>query len=147
MKALPQKQTQVFFFKVKHNQEKLKTLCEITQKHFEQKQPILIAVPNQESAEYLDKLLWKMPEISFVPHQIVNTPSSEKVVIAISCQENFNLAQVLLNLCPDISPIWNAFALIYELDDETDPLKKELSNKKKLAYKNFGQTLTDINHC
>lgn len=124
----------VNFLTVADNASKLKQLCQVVNQHFSKGESVLIAVPTQEAAIYLDQLLWKMPEESFTPHLISNAFTEEKVAIT-TATNNVNRATVLLNLLPTIHPNSNEFELIYELYDQTSPEKEELSKKKQAQYK------------
>jgi len=115
--------------KVKSNHEKLQKLCQTVQYHFEKKEQLLIAVPNEEVARYIDQLLWKLPQDSFLPHKIASKECDINVIITTS-MSNLNQAKVLINLLPGIHPLTSQFQIIYELYDETDPAKEMLSKER-----------------
>lgn len=121
------------FIQVNDNATKLKAICHTVQSYFERKEPCLIIVPNLESAEYVNQLLWKYPEHSFIPHEVADHPTKELVVITIK-KENPNLAKVILNLCPEAVPNFKEFNLIYEFWDETHPAKAEFSVQRRAFY-------------
>lgn len=131
------KKPQIIFIKVSNNPAKASCLCSIIQNHFTQKQSILVAVPNAEVATYVDQLLWKRPEESFLPHTIAQSNTKEAVVIT-SKPENLNDATILFNLCTTSSLIANQFELIYELLDETHADKLKLSQERLQAYTKEG---------
>src|ERR1700733_12508764 len=110
----------VQFLHVADNTIKTSSISSVVGNHFLQKQPILIIVPNADAASYVDQLLWRLPEDSFVPHQIASEPISENVVITTE-HRNLNGAKFLFNLCSTIIPIFSQFELIYELLDQTHP--------------------------
>lgn len=123
----------VAFLKVADNATKLKAIVTAVTSLIAQNKKVLIAVPNIEAASYLDALLWQQPEESFTPHIVAHAPCEEIVVIA-TVQANLNQADVLFNLCPDISPITSQFSEVIDLDDQTTPAKAEASLKRKKAY-------------
>lgn len=123
----------ITFLIVKDNQTKLKSICKIAQKHFEKKQPILILAPSEEIAEYIDQLLWRIPEESFLPHQKSDLSSNDFITISTK-MENLNRARIAFNLYSSICPLHQEFDQIYELYDETHPSKKEQSLQRKNAY-------------
>lgn len=135
--------TEIKFLHVKTNQEKVSRLCQTVQRSFDTKERLLIAVPQHEVAQYLDTLLWRFPQESFLPHRISEQPCDDWVVITTS-SENLNQAKTLINLLPSIHPSYAHYALLYEIFDETDPLKKEASEKKVAFYKNQRLNLTHI---
>lgn len=123
--------TQVHFLQIADNAQKMLTLCTLAQKHFYAKEKMLICVPTDEAAAYIDLLLWRMPEESFIPHEIANPA---KITIAKST-ENINEATILINLGPQIPINLDAFACIYELYDKTHPSKVEQAEQKLAAYR------------
>lgn len=127
------KNTDIIFIKVADNQSKLQKITDKVQKHFDLGHHILISVPNDDVALYVDQLLWKMPIDSFIPHKIINSQSNERIGIS-TIQENLNKAKVLINLCPQAFENYNQFEVVYELFDETHPSKTELSIQRQSAY-------------
>lgn len=123
----------VSFIPVADNAAKLKTICEIVHNQFHAGKTLLIRVPNAEAAAYVDALLWKAPEESFLPHCIALQSTPERCVISYA-NSNVNKASVLLNLCSDICPFHVEFETIFELWDETHPSKLDLSAKRKADY-------------
>jgi DNA polymerase-3 subunit chi len=123
----------IIFLKVVTNQEKLLHLTKTIQRHFDMGEKISILCPSLKVAEYIDELLWRMPEDSFIPHKTLSAPSSEHV--AITCQgENFNNAQILINLCKDIPAQPLQFQVVYDLFDQTDAAKEDLSRARFSSY-------------
>lgn len=123
----------IFFLKVSDNPSKLKRICDLIQQHFMHGNRLLIAVHNAEAAQYIDQLLWRMPEESFLPHVIAQEKSSEQIVITTK-NGNLNNAAILLNLCPEIPSMCDFFEKIYDLYDETQPGKLALSQKRQADY-------------
>lgn len=127
----------VFFFHIKDNQAKIRCICTQVQDSIEKGKKVLITVPNQEAASYIDLLLWRFPEESFLPHLVMSKPTKEWIAITITDQ-NVNGATRLLNLCPMISPLHMQFEEIYELYDETHLQKATISQKKLEEYQSRG---------
>jgi len=132
----------VYFLSVTDNTTKLNSICNVIQDHFYKKETILISVASDEAAVYIDTLLWKMPEESFIPHLIAKNTVNERVVITTS-QTNLNQAGVLVNLCSTMPTNINDFNVIYELMDRTHPEKEILANKRKAAYEAAGLNILD----
>lgn len=130
----PEQKPLITFLKVWDNRSKIKAVLETVKGLILKKKRSLIAVPNLDAANYLDELLWKEPEESFIPHLIATEPCEEIVVIS-TIHSNFNRAEALINLCPEISPISDQFELIFDLEDSTSPEKAKLSAERKAAYK------------
>ncbi|MBS4169161.1 DNA polymerase III subunit chi [Parachlamydia sp. AcF125] len=127
----------VDFFSVNNAREKLTSICQIVQHHFLKKKRLLIAAPNEEAAQYLNGLLWKYPEESFVPHIWTESPTEECVAITCS-QDNVNRASILLHLGPSVHVKWGLFQQIYELFDQTDQEKQKASEARKAYYIEVG---------
>lgn len=125
--------SRITFLKVKTNQEKLVSITKIVERHFDSAQNILISTPNDQVANYIDQLLWRMTEESFIPHKIATEPCKDAVIIT-STPENFNEASVLINLCPGCPPSFNEFTTVYELYDLTHPEKEALSKSRHESY-------------
>jgi DNA polymerase IIIc chi subunit len=123
----------IIFIKVNDNTKKLFKICQIVRQHFDSEERILFTTPTQEAAQYLDQLLWRLPEEGFLPHNIIVKDSEERIGIS-TILENLNKADVLFNLCPTASPIFSQFKTVYELYDETHPSKAEQSRIKQAAY-------------
>lgn len=131
----------IFFLKVADNSSKLKRLCDVIQEHFLEGVHIQISVPSAEAATYIDQLLWRLPEESFLPHFIVHEKSSAQIVITTK-PENLNKATILFNLCPEVPPMSDFFEKIYDLYDETQPSKLALSQQRQSAYQAAGHSIS-----
>jgi DNA polymerase III subunit chi len=130
--------TEVIFFTVKDNSGKVQWICQKVQEAMQNEKRLLITVPSEEAASYLDTLLWKTPEESFVPHIISRSPNSEWVVISTLSTHNLNQAQYLINLSLPPSPIYHHFEKIFELYDLTHPQKQQASDEKLAYYQSKG---------
>ena len=122
----------IIFLTAKTSEEKFQKITGAAWSHFEKKEPFFILSPSDEVSEYLDKLLWKYPKNSFLPHVISSTPSHELVVISTK-NENLNRSVAVLNLSP--SPlIWKDLVkVIYEL--ETPEKQVEVKQKFQVYRK------------
>lgn len=132
--------TRVVFFQVRDNASKLKRIVETAHSHFEKKEPILILVEDDRSASFVDELLWKMPETSFLPHVAADNAVTDLIAIA-KIKKNLNNAPIAFNLCPTPLLIEGPFRIIYEFEDLTTPHKKSLSSLRYDAYKGAGHLI------
>jgi DNA polymerase IIIc chi subunit len=128
---------QVIFLRAATNESKMSAICKSVQHHFNLGHTILIAVPSHDAALYVDQLLWRFPEESFLPHAIADAATTERVVITM-VGTNVNQASILLNLCPMASSICMQFTTVYELLDETHPDKLRLSQQRQSTYESQG---------
>ena len=126
--------TRVIFFQVRSSADKLKMLCETTQSHFDKKEHFLILVEDLKTEEFVNELLWKTPETSFLPHTAGDEKTQDLIAIT-KTKNNVNEARVAFNLCPTPLVIDTPFRIIYELEDLTNPNKSKLSCLRFDAYK------------
>ena len=126
--------TRVVFFQVRDTASKLRRIVETAQSHFEKKEPFLILVEDEKSQKFVDELLWKLPETSFLPHLLADEPTTNPLVIT-KAKKNLNQAKVAFNLCSTPLLIEGPFRIIYEFEDLTAPNKKNLSSLRFDAYK------------
>ena len=116
---------------------KLRRIGASVEYFFLKKRKVPITVPSDAAAKYLDDFLWKQPKESFLPHAVAEKKCTDEVVIT-TCKENLNHANVLINLCPELSPIASAFETVFELWDETTLEHRERSDKKFNDYAELG---------
>ena len=133
----------VCFLRVTDNSSKLQKLCALIHSHFVKHEKVFIVVPSNEAAVYIDQLLWRMPEESFVPHAIVNSSTKEQVAITTS-RSNLNQATLLVNLAPGIHSNVASVNLIYELLDLTSAEKEAVSRKKQADYQSAGYQIEEV---
>ncbi len=136
----PLKNETVTFLATPNNQQKIKAICSTVEHHFLLEDSLLILAPSEEAAAYLDQLLWRFPESSFLPHAIAQQPTEERIAITTR-EENLNQARVLLSLLPNLSSIWQQFPHVYELMDTTHPEKQILSENRLKQYQKLGATI------
>lgn len=134
----------VTFFQVKSDGEKRERIIRLAEEYFEKKEPLLIQLPHQKALEYVDLLLWRSPQESFLPHAIKDEPSKDFIVLTTS-GNNPNKARSILNLSPD--PVDNqnlSFMKIYELEDLASTHKNHSAQERYKAYKNAGCAIITI---
>lgn len=133
---------QIFFINVSDNLSKLSAIVSTCKKHFLNRDSVLIFTQDKIAAQFIDDLLWKMPQESFMPHTIASQSTDEKIVIS-SIPRNLNKAQVLINISPKPATFCNEFEIIYELMDATTKEKLQLSKERFESYKlmNFNLSL------
>lgn len=129
--------SRIVFFQVHDNSAKLKYIVDAATAHFHKKEPFIIFVEDDRAQQFVDQLLWKLPETSFLPHTSTDGPSSELVVIT-KMKQNCNNAKAAFNLCPTPLLIDGPFKIIYEFEDLTSISKKNFSSIRFDAYKQAG---------
>ncbi len=124
--------SKVIFFHIQDNAKKIQCICDTVRHFFYEDQALLIMVPSDEAAQYVDQLLWRQPKESFIPHMVANSTNDALVAITTT-ENNVNEAKILVNLLPDCRAIFNKFPVIYDFLDGTHPEKKQKS-QTRLAY-------------
>ena len=123
----------IVFFQVKNAADKVRLLADTAQSHFAKKEKFIIFAEDDRAIEYVDSLLWKYPQVSFLPHAIAENPCPDPIVVT-KVKKNLNEARFAFNLCPTPLLI-EGFRIIYDLEDATLPNKKLLSQARFDAYK------------
>ena len=134
MKSFDPTLTRVVFFQVRDVAIKLRRICETARSHFEKREHFLIFVEDDKGAQFVDELLWKRPETSFLPHRISDEATTEWIAITRE-KKNVNGARVAFNLCPTPLLIEGPFRIIYDFEDLTTSNKKNFSSLRFDAYK------------
>jgi len=138
----PSKTNRVTFFQVTSDQMKRKHIISVAYEYFEKKQPLLFKLPHQKALEYLDLLLWRLPQDSFLPHVIKDTPCQDLIVLT-SSEENPNQARSIFNLTGE--PILNPnFTNIYTFEDLSSTEKNTIAQKHYHAYKSHGYKIISL---
>jgi DNA polymerase IIIc chi subunit len=126
-------ETRVILFQVRDALSKRSRLIETAQAQFAQKERLLILVEDDKALTYVDELLWKLPEESFLPHAIQETECQDWIALSKG-KKNVNSARVAFNLCP--TPLLlEGFRLIFDFEDLSSPNKKMFSQLRFDAYK------------
>lgn len=132
---MPQKIT---FYQIKDNAAKIQLICAKAHEAFQHEKRLLITVPNLQAAQYVDALLWRIPEESFIPHVITDFSTPEWIAITLQDKQNVNQATCLLNLCTELPALYQQMEEIYEIYDETHPQKVACSKQRLDQYQAYG---------
>lgn len=130
----------VTFWRVTSVKGKLALISSLVQQHFIRAERVLVIVPNDAAARYVDTLLWSQPAEGFVPHAVSERPLNAAVLITTT-HLNLNQASILINLCPEVCPITNEFRQVHDLLDETDNAKHALAKQRLAAYHQAGYSI------
>jgi len=123
----------VKYFTVKEGRAKLARLAQVAFAHFEKKEKLIFFVPDEATLHFVDTLLWRFPEESFLPHLIAQDKCDALIALTAG-PNNVNAASAAFNLCT--SPLLQIpFKTIYEFEDLTAPEKKAAFEIRYRAYK------------
>ena len=138
------KDIRITFFQVSNDQETRQAILSLAQDYFEKREPLLIRVPHQQALEYVDLLLWRSPQDSFLPHVVQDTPCSDLITLTTTTT-NPNSARSVLNLSKGGVPNESlTFRRIYEFEDMKNSQKNKIAQDKYIFYRNFGCSITLI---
>lgn len=125
--------TKIVLFQVKENQSKIQKIVTTAHEHFGLKESLLFFVEDEKALHFMDDLLWRVPEQSFLPHSTSDLISRDRIVIT-KTKTNVNGSIFAFNLCP--TPLlMEGFKVIYDFEDLTSLPKKNLSSLRFQAYK------------
>lgn len=130
-------QPEVYFLQANTAQNKLKRVFDAAKFYFNKEMRVLVLVPNDDAAKFVDDIFWKQNPEDFLPHAVCHGTTGERIAITTKA-ENINQATVLINLCPHAPAFVSAFATIIELHDKTHPQKEQQSLLRIAHYQGQG---------
>ena len=108
--------TRVDFYVLPDNSRQERFACMMTHKVWSKGKPLFINTASQEMAEAFDNLLWTYHDISFIPHELINTNEITESPVIIGWQGKLpKQTEVLLNLAHDMPTNAERFARIIEI--------------------------------
>lgn len=128
---------EIHFLRVTDANTKLNRIVSTASQHYLSGERVIIFVPNEQAAAYIDDLLWRRPHEGFLPHLIAKESIEEAVVITLA-SKNISRARIAMNLKPGLCADLNSFEKVYELSDQTDPVRTKLSLEKIQGYQKLG---------
>ena len=136
----PAPMTRITFYILQGSyQQGLQTLCRITEKASAQGHSIFIHAPDQNLAQQMDILLWTWNEQSFIAHDLAEqADEASAVVIGKSPPEH--LDGVLINLDPEVPPVFSRFSRVVEIV-AGDEAQKAAARERFRFYKDRGYPL------
>jgi len=117
--------------------DKLRTACQLSQKAMQNGLRVLLHVPDETTADKLDKLLWHFPATAFMPHCRNSAAEAATMPVIIGRDEVFHHSELLISLHSACLPFFSRFERVIEivsLDDEDAKLGRE----RYVYYKDRG---------
>ncbi len=100
--------------------DKLHTACRLSAKVIQQDLKVTIYIPDDETAERLDKLLWTFSSTAFIPHCRVDDKLAYATPVIISQHdEPLPHDNVLINLHDGYPPFFSRFLRLIEISGTT----------------------------
>ena len=138
--------SQVDFYILPENSRQERFACLMAHKIWRKGKPLFINAESKEAAESFDNLLWTYHDISFVPHELINSDPAtvSPVIVGWQGETPENSMEVILNLAPDLPTSADRFARIVEIVAGDNTLRQQ-ARKRYREYKNRGYELYDHN--
>lgn len=103
--------------------DKLRTACQLSHKAMQNGLRVLLHVPNDDTADKLDKLLWHYPATAFLPHCHSHEANAATMPVVIGRDENFPHSELLISLHTECTTFFSRFERVIEIvglnEDET----------------------------
>lgn len=118
--------------------DKLATACRIVAKGYQLKHRIVVACPDAETAQRIDRMLWTSPPTAFIPHCASTDALAPLTPVVVDCLGEEPIHdQVLLNLKPEWPPLFGRFERLIEIvtGDEED---RSLARSRYKFYRDRG---------
>jgi len=88
---------------------------------FRKRQPVLVYVPERQTAEQLDRLLWTQPATSFLPHcGAASSLAAETPIVLADSLDSLPHDRCLLNLGNELPPGFSRFEELVEIVSTAD---------------------------
>jgi DNA polymerase III subunit chi len=115
----------------------LRQACRLAEAAVDTGQRVFMRVQDDAQARRIDDLLWTFGDQSFLPHEIAESPSHERVRVLIGSHIPKGFADLLINIGHDAVSDLNASARIAELVPAGDELKRQARVRFK-TYRDAG---------
>ena len=129
--------TRADFYILNKNTAASKFTCTITNKVYQEGHSIYIIVPNHETADKIDNLLWTYHDISFIPHALADTYLNQIPVIIGwpgIVMADFDVLINLTDLVPESIATYSRIIEIILPDTPT----RQLGRERYKQYRNLG---------
>ena len=96
--------------------DKLATACRIVAKGYQLRHRIVVACPDPETAQRIDRMLWTSPATAFIPHCAATDALAPLTPVVIDYRGDETVHdQVLVNLKPEWPPLFTRFERLIEI--------------------------------
>ncbi len=107
------------------SEDKLRTACQLSHKAMQHGLRVLLHVPDDATADKLDRLLWHYPPTAFMPHCHSNQAEAVDMPVVIARDEQFPHAELLISLHDECLPFFSRFERVIEIvgHDDADAVR------------------------
>jgi len=102
------------------SEDKLRTACQLSQKAMQNGLRVLLHVPDDATADKLDKLLWHFPTTAFMPHCRSGEADAASLPVVIGQDEIFHHSELLISLHDVCLPFFSRFERLIEIVSQND---------------------------
>ncbi len=124
--------------------DKLRTACQLSHKAMQAQLKVVITLPDAQSCDGLNRLLWQQPVSSFIPHCRLDDELAERTPVLLAVDETqFPHHQLLISLHDETPSYFSRFERVIEIvgADEADSLRGRARFK---FYRDRGYELRHI---
>jgi DNA polymerase-3 subunit chi len=112
-----------------------------------ERKPVLIYAPDQDVAQRLDRMLWSIPALSFLPHCHANSPlASQTPIVLTDSLDTPPQEACLLNLSNELPPTFSRFETLVEIvstsDDDRLPARERFKFYRDRGYPIVSQDIS-----
>ncbi len=125
---------------------RLRFTCRLTELAYRRRHWIYLHADSEAQATRLDDLLWTFRQGSFIPHILGSGPMEGMMPVHIGWHPRIpqtdhreGIAQMLINLSPEVPAFFNAFERVAEVVDQ-EPAVLVASRKRFATYRQYGAT-------
>jgi DNA polymerase-3 subunit chi len=97
------------------SEDKLRTACQLSHKAMQNGLRVLLHVPDEATADKLDKLLWQYPATAFMPHCRNHAAEAATMPVIIGQDETFHHSELLISLHNTCLSFFSRFDRIIEI--------------------------------
>ncbi|MGB8339512.1 MAG: DNA polymerase III subunit chi [Burkholderiales bacterium] len=135
--------TEILFYS--HVENKFHTACEISNKVLRSKRKMMVFAQDEAAAAKIDRLLWTIPALGFLPHCVAGHPLAAETPIVISCDpDKLVFDDVLLNLHDEVQPLFSRYQRVIEIVS-TDAADAAAARARYKFYKDRGYSIISHN--
>jgi DNA polymerase-3 subunit chi len=122
------------------SEDKLRTACQLSHKAMQNGMRVLLHVPDENTANKLDQLLWHYPATAFMPHCRSHEAEAASMPVVIGCDETFPHSELLISLHNECLPFFSRFECVKEIVSQ-DVEDARLGRERYVFYKDRGYEL------
>ena len=133
--------------------DKLRTACQLSHKAMQSGVRAVISVPDADTTDALDKLLWHYPATAFIPHNSRGDAGASEQMPVLSLSkwpiilnhggDNFPHHELLINLHDECMPYFSRFERVIEIIS-SDAEDSRIGRERFKFYRDRGYELRHI---